>query len=172
MSEVIESEQESEAVADRLREQHLAEIQKLERECELLEAVWNNAKLAAKEAKESYEGAVAYLRGKIRKGPNPQLDFQFDEASAADESWRSVPITQALKLSESQREKLSDAGVETVGEFEDLRGGRNRDYPRGLSDLPKVGQATIDKWEQQVLDWLAVNQPAEPPDTVGELLED
>lgn len=141
-------------VQSQLRDKHLSKIKKAEDECDMLESVYRDAQTAAKEAKQAYEAAVLGLRSIIRKGPNPQLDLPLTaESEDTDESWKDIPITTAMRLTKSQAEKLADAGVRTVYEFEQLRAGSLRDYPGGLSDLPRVGQATIDDWEDQIVEF-------------------
>ena len=58
-------------------------------------------------------------------------------------------------------EKLEGAGVTTIGELEDLRGGA------GLTSIGGIGQATADKIEEQVLEWLSENR-----DKFGEAVDD
>jgi len=41
-----------------------------------------------------------------------------------------------------------------VQDFEDVRAGNVPDV-QGITDVPGVGQATADKWEDQILDWIA-----------------
>ena len=67
-------------------------------------------------------------------------------------------IEDAIELTEKQLEKLVDAGVSTVDQFENLRAGQNPDYPRGLIDLPGVGETLITKWEDAIIDWMTQNQ--------------
>lgn len=132
-----------------------------------------NLTFTLKCAKKQFDGAVSQLRTLIGRDPlyvppavaDPQLKLDFE--AAYDERLK-APISEAIQLTEKQIEKLIEAGVKTVGEFEKLRGGQMKDYPNGLADLERVGQSTIDKWEQQILEWLKVtpeptvqSQPAE-----------
>lgn len=134
-----------------LQREHYEQIQALERKCDELETQYEADKAQAATSKKRWEQAVERLRSCIRSGPDPQgkLDFR--------EDWREVPIVEALTLTMKQIETLSDAGVETVGEFENLRAGQVKDYPRGLSDLPRVGESTIDKWEAEIIEWMTAN---------------
>lgn len=75
--------------------------------------------------------------------------------SDEDGDWRSVPIGEAISLTEKQVETLSEAGVVTVEDFENLRAGSHKDYPGGLRDLPRIGDATVDKWETEIVGWMA-----------------
>lgn len=154
---------ESPAELTSLQKAHYERIQELEVQCEELEQDFNEKNSRAKSAKRKWEDKVEELRGCIREGPDDQhrLPFGDDDSTkdGAGEAWAETPISDALTLTDKQREKLEDADIKTVGEFERLRAG-TPDHPRGLQDLPRVGQATVDKWEEEILDWLAKNQPA------------
>lgn len=152
-----------------LQFQHYELIQEIEVKCDELEHDFNVKNSDMKEAKKRWEAKVDELRRCIRSGPEAQRQLPFredgevDNAKGADlfsDDWQAAPITDALTLTKKQQEKLEDAGVKTVGEFEQLRAGTT-DYPRGLRDLPGVGDAKVDKWEEEILDWLAKNQPVE-----------
>lgn len=134
-----------------------AELQVQEAEDSMIRAQYD-----LKDSKKQYEGAVLHLRRLISRDPlyvppvqaDPQMKLDFD----ADYDARlQTPIGEAIELTEKQAEKLEAAGVKTVGDFEKLRGGQMKDYPNGLSDLDRVGQATIDKWEDQIVEFLKVN---------------
>lgn len=127
-----------------------------------------------KDAKKQYEGAVLHLRRLISRDPlyvpqvqaaDPQMELDFD---AAYDARLQTPIGEAIELTPKQAEKLEAAGVKTVGDFEQLRGGQMKDFPNGLSDLDRVGQATIDKWEDQIVEFLKVNQVPSPSDSTAE----
>jgi hypothetical protein len=96
---------------------------------------------------------VEVLRQLIRRGPDSQLPLPFAEESEQepDDAWKQVPIADVLELTDKQAEKLQEAGIKTVGDFELLRAGE------GITSLKGVGQATADAWENNMLDWLAVN---------------
>lgn len=68
-----------------------------------------------------------------------------------------MPISDVLELTDKQFEKLEDAGVRTVGQFEHLRSGQKPDYPDGLRSLKGVGEKTVDAWEDQMVEWLSDN---------------
>jgi hypothetical protein len=125
------------------------EVRDLERKCEVLEAEHEVAKAQASIAKKKLDEAVASLRATIRRGPSTQTELLF-----ASEGWGKTPIEHALTLSGKQLEILREADVATVDDFEALRAGKIQGYPRGLLDLPRVGQATVDKWEDEILDWI------------------
>lgn len=144
-------------------------VRRLEAACKEAEAAYNDAKKDAIALKKEFEAKVSELRRAITRGPSLQPELPFDDHEPKEEPQQTdiearhaelmaMSVTEALMLTEAQREKLEDAGVKTVGDFERLRGGQMKDYPGGLSDLPRVGQATIDKWEEQLTDWLKRNQ--------------
>lgn len=125
------------------------QVRELERKCEVMEAEYEVAKAQASVLKKRLDEAVALLRSTIRRGPDSQQELQF-----ASEGWGETPIEEALTLSPKQMEILREADIATVDDFEALRAGRIKGYPRGLLDLPRVGQATVDKWEDDILDWI------------------
>jgi hypothetical protein len=134
---------------------HYEEIKRLERDCDRLEGVYETAKAEAGAAKKEWEGAVASLRATIRRGPDAQAKLPFRE------DWRDVPIGDAITLTEKQAEKLEEFGIRTVGDFEKQRGGE------GLTAIPGVGEATAEKWADQVMDFVAQaarDAEAEEPD--------
>lgn len=141
-----------------IERKHLRRIQELEAECELLEGAYEVAKASASVAKKRWEEAVASLRATIRSGPDAQQELAF----GAD--WKETPIEQAITVSEKQLETLREAGVATVEDFEALRAGRLRGFKGGLRDLPRVGQATADKWEDEILDWIGQQDQADAAD--------
>lgn len=156
-----------------LEKQHYARIGNLEKAANKAEIEWIDLKEQASAAKKAWELSVSRLRGCIRKGAQGYFDFskapeqpaakgkgQSKDEPATDSSWEGEPIENALKLTKAQKEKLSEHGVKTVLDFEKLRGGQIKDYPRGLRDLPRVGDATIDKWEEEILNWLTEHRKA------------
>lgn len=78
------------------------------------------------------------------KLPDPQKTLPFDE-------WQSVPIENVIKITDKQLEKLHEGGIRTVIEFETERAG-NR-----FSAIKGIGEKTVDAWEDQMVEWLAVN---------------
>lgn len=142
------------------------QVRDLERKCEVMEAEYEVAKAQASVLKKRLDEAVALLRATIRRGPDSQQELQF-----ASEGWHDTPIEQALTLTDKQLESLREAGVATVEDFEALRAGKIQGYGNGLRDLPRVGQATADKWEDEILDWIAKNGRPEP-DTDDDQAED
>ena len=63
-----------------------------------------------------------------------------------------------LELSEKQAETLVEAEILTIEQFETLRAGA------GITSLSGIGEATAEKWEDQMLDWLAANAREDEPD--------
>jgi len=60
-------------------------------------------------------------------------------------------------VTEKQLEKLHEAGIKTVIEFEMERGGNRFAKIRG------IGEKAVEKWEEQMVEWLSVNaREAEP----------
>ncbi len=117
---------------------------------------YDSAKSKAKAAKEILEDLQARLSWSISEGPkkpDPQQTLPF-----ADEEWRQVDIQTVLQsITDKQREKLEAAGIKTVGEFEHVRSCQHPDYPNGLASIKGVGEKSIDKWESDVVEWLAIN---------------
>lgn len=141
---------EQDALSD-LERKHYDEIRRLEAVCDGLETEFESDKANAAASKKAWEKAVCQMRACIRRGPNPQAELAFRE------DWRDRPIGDAIELTEKQAELLESANVTTVEDFENLRAGKHKDYPGGLSDLPRVGEATITKWEDQIVEWMTAN---------------
>jgi hypothetical protein len=144
---VEEAEQQTPALSER-ESKHYQEIRSLEATCDRLEGDYETAKAAASAAKSMWQEAVARLRESIRRGPDPQM------ALPMGDDFMSTDITEVLKLTPKQAEALADCGIHTVEDFENVRAGNVPDV-QGITDVPGVGQATADKWEDEVLDWLA-----------------
>jgi hypothetical protein len=122
---------------------HYQEIRALETTCDRLEGEYEAAKAAASGAKSLWSEAVARLRESIRRGPDPQLELPLQV------DWLATPVGEAIELTEKQAEKLAELGIRTVGQLDEIRVGA------GLETLPGIGRAIADKWEDQLLDWLA-----------------
>lgn len=149
-----------------LEREWIDELQAAQRHADKLDFVRQNAESEAKRAKKNHEAAVDALQEIIRRGPSSQLPLDFKDGAQPDQTdeeryhakLMAAPITEALKLTDKQIEKLEAAGVETVGDFENLRAGKHPDYPGGLMDLPRVGQTTVDNWEDEILEWFDQKQ--------------
>lgn len=111
----------------------------------------------ASAAKKELDVLQGELNDLITQGPNPQKELPFPDDASSTLDWQIVPIDQVLQLTAKQLEKLADAGIRTVGEFEETRSGQRKDYPDGITSIKGVGVATADEWENQMLDWLAEN---------------
>jgi hypothetical protein len=108
------------------------------------------AKSRAKEAKEALDGYSMRLSVLISEGPkkpDPQKGLPFDEAPA----WQEVAIEQAITVTPKQLEKLHEAGITNVIQFETERAGNRFEGVKG------IGEKTVEEWETQILDWMAVN---------------
>lgn len=144
------------------------QVRELERKCEVMEAEYEVAKAQASVLKKRLDESVASLRATIRRGPDAQQELPFREGPG----WGETPIEEALKLTAKQLETLREADVATVDDFEALRAGRVKGYPRGLVDLPRVGQATVDKWENEILDWIGQQEQSAPIDESCDVVDD
>jgi hypothetical protein len=147
---------------------HYREIRSLESTCDRLEGEYEAAKAAASAAKSLWSEAVSRLRESIRRGPDPQLGLPL-----ADD-FRSAEIGFALTLTKRQAEILEEAGIVTVQDYENVRWGKDKRFPNGLADVPGVGQALIEKWEEELLDYIAGQQQIadDTADAGGELDDD
>lgn len=132
-----------------------------------------NAK--AKVAKKNLESLQTELSDLITDGPqrpSPQKELPFDqeqqpeadpEPEAEKFDWESAPLTDALKMTPKQQEKLDSIGIKTVGQFEFLRAGRDAMYPDGLRSIKGFGPATVDAFENDIVNWLAANAREKEP---------
>ena len=141
---------ETEALTE-LERQHYEDIKESESKCYELEDIYETDKAQAASSKKRWDQSTHELRSLIRRGPDAQSKLEFPD------DWRTVLIGDAITLTDAQSEKLSEVGVKTVEEFENLRAGQMKEYPGGLLDLPRVGQATIDKWEGEIVEWMSSN---------------
>lgn len=146
------SEESGKLVTPHVRE-HYEAIRQKEQDVRRLESVFFDYRRAAKIAKENFEAADQELRTLIAEGFDPQakLPFSAEPQVAEDvDAWRLAPLSE-LFLPEKLRDKLLDAGVETIGQLEDLRG----EISEGKAEWPKgIGTAKITAIEDSVLSWL------------------
>jgi hypothetical protein len=133
---------------------HYREIRSLESTCDRLEGEFEAAKASATAAKSMWTEAVSRLRESIRRGPDPQM------ALPLADDFMQTEIGEALTLTDRQAELLDAEGIFTVGDFEELRSGRYTDFPGGVQDLPGIGRAVAEKWEDQILDWIGRQEQA------------
>lgn len=136
---------------DHVRE-HYRQICAKEREVRDLENEYLDAKEAAGEAKKSFEAADKALRNLISRGAD-YLPL-FDPPEAAPEAWRTASIGELL-LTDKVQELLVGAGVETIGQLEDLRAktaDHKAEWPKG------IGPGKVTDIENKVIDWLTANR--------------
>jgi DNA uptake protein ComE-like DNA-binding protein len=145
--EVVEVPEASDPMPDPERK-HYDDILKLNVLVEDAATEHDIKKSQAKAAKEHLEGLQCRLSRLISEGPqkpDPQKELPFEEA------WKQTPIEQAIEVTEKQLEKLHEAGIKTVIEFETERGG-NR-----FASVKGIGEKALEKWEDQILAWMGVN---------------
>jgi hypothetical protein len=154
------------------QKQHYDEIIRLNVSVSVAEYDYEDAKDKASAAKKNLERLQSQLSMLIARGADPQTTLPFPEDQLPKEDWRTVAIGSVVELTDKQAEKLEEAGIKTVGQFEDLRSGQMDGYPNGLRSLKGVGQKTVDAWEEQMVEWLSENaretEPAESGEGEGE----
>lgn len=164
--EIVSAEELSEA-----EHNHYQAIKDANREVKAKQYAYNIANSEAKAAKKELELASLELSNLIDEGPqlpekpDPQKELPFgtEAESGAHVGWELTPITEALKLSLKQKDKLDELGIKTVGQFEFLRAGRDSLYPNGLRSVKGFGAATVDAFENDIVNWLQAN--AREPET-------
>ena len=145
--ETVEKEQTAEQVLSEAEKLHYEQIRQVNLAVNDALREHDIAKSKAKAAKDHLESLQYELTALISEGPklpDPQKTLPFDE-------WQSVPIENVIKITDKQLEKLHEAGIRTVIEFETERSG-NR-----FSAIKGIGEKTVDAWEDQMVEWLAVN---------------
>lgn len=142
---------------------HYEAIKNANLEVSIAQAAYDKANSIAKAAKKDLELASLELSTLISDGPqfpqppDPQKTLPFDVTNSDHAGWELTPITEALKLTAKQRDKLEDIGIKTVGQFEFLRSGRDPLYPDGLRSIKGFGAATVDAFENDIVEWLTAN---------------
>lgn len=147
-----------------------------ENECADAEREVSRCKSELKLARSNYEAAVGSLRSLCQAIQNDQtrpLMREFQEADKKavsnatgngdgnsddddddDDDWRNTPLSE-LAILDGILEKLYEAGVNTVGELEDLRAS----ISNGKAKWPKgIGSVKVSAIEDAILQWLAVNR--------------
>ena len=147
--------------------QHYEEIKRLNKAVATAQRIYDRKKADAKFAKDDLEELSVELSDLITSGPSmpdlqqhlpfPELGTESPEAKVDPDAWKSTPITDVLKLTTAQREKLEAAGITTVGRLEMVRGGQDPDFPRGLRSIKGFGERTVDAIENDVVEWLSKN---------------
>ena len=161
-AEAEDSAEEFDAIMDELKREHYEDILRLNRNVKLSQMKYDIAKGEAKARKEELECLSLELSNLIADGPqkpDPQKELPFSDSTESGDhpNWELTPITEALKLTAKQREKLEEIGIKTVGQFEFLRAGRDSLYPDGLRSVKGFGAATVDAFENDIVEWLAAN---------------
>lgn len=150
----------------------LSEISFAERECQLAESAMVKCKAELKSAKAEFDECVLYLRELVRslaadrerplmpafekaeKCPAQPGGDEAQEPTPYQDAWRKAKIEE-LALPAGLLNKLVEAGIETIGQLEDLRA----EIAIGRESWPKgIGVAKITIIEDRVLDWLKDNQ--------------
>lgn len=149
----------------------LAEIADAETLCANAEDAVTEAKAVLKEAKAEYDGCVMRLRRLAKALRNDQdrplldgldagsqVDVEASESAGDPDAQYDALLASpldALKLPAGIVAKLTEAGVATVGDLEQLREDimfDRKKWPRG------IGPAKVDLIEDAVVDWLSANE--------------
>ncbi len=158
--------------AAELREKWVNDIIKTQKEADEKAMVRDAADADAKAAKKAHEAVVSRLQGLIRRGPSTQLELDLKDQPPLADSLREAQwkdklektlLKDAVRLTPSHIEKFEAAGVKSVMDFENLRAGKNKDYPKGLRSIKGFGDAAITTLEEMMLDWYKANQPKAEP---------
>lgn len=172
------TEQPTESALSEAEHEHYLAIIEANREVKAKQYAYDIANSGAKAAKKELELASLELSNLIAEGPqlpekpSPQKELPFDqeqqpevepEPEAEKFDWESAPLTDALKMTPKQQEKLDSIGIKTVGQFEFLRAGRDSMYPDGLRSIKGFGPATVDAFENDIVNWLAANAREKEP---------
>jgi len=149
---------------------HYEAIKQANTEVQIAQSAYDRANSIAKAAKKELELASLELSTLISDGPqiptppDPQKELPFGDDKPDPDAWKLTPIAEVLKLTESQKGKLWDADIITIGRFEFVRGGGDPDFPRGLRSIKGFGEKTIDAMENDVVEWLAKHVREEDED--------
>jgi len=139
--------------------EHYNEIKELNAELCRARIVHAEKKESASEAKKRCDTLAEELEDMIAHGPDMQAKLAFGDDEATEPkatqamlAWRDVQVADALSLPVGQYDKLEDLGICTMGQLEDLRGGD------GLASIKGFGQATVDRIEDKIIEWLSDNR--------------
>lgn len=139
---------------DKVRMQRIKQQEAHVRE---LEVAYKTKQEESKSAREELSDAIFQLRRLIRGEveEQPELDFG-DDGEPSDESWDALlsatKLIDAITLTKPQRKKFEDLGVITVKHFEQLRAAELPGISGSLAQ--HFSEATADKLEDDVLDWM------------------
>lgn len=135
------------AEAERKHYEDILKMNVLVREAQDSHDVAKSRAKAAKEVLDEYSMRLSVLISEGPKMPDPQKELPFDETPA----WQEVAIEQAITVTPKQLEKLHEAGITNVIQFETERAGNRFEGVKG------IGEKTVEEWETQILDWMATN---------------
>lgn len=134
-----------------------------------------------KNAKQQEKHILERLEHRTSRGPLVVTEQAQDESPAvvaqvtqSSDDWRKCNLAelQTFKLTKNTYEKLVEAGIETIGQLEDMRA----EISLGKAKWPKgIGKAKVTQIEDAVTEWLTKNrdsalfqsagQPQASPDT-------
>jgi len=98
------------------------------------------------------QGAADNLNGATQ---SPANATPTDPSAVQSDAWRSASINELAELSEKLRDKLIEAGADTIGTLENLRA----QIAEGKANWPKgIGAAKITQIEDAVINWLTRNR--------------
>ena len=142
--------------------EHYNKIVTKEMEVMIAKGNWESFAESARMAKKRFENLNAELLDLIHEGPDMQMVLPFaggksdntesddgDSISKEYDEWLDVPVEEALKLTNSQLEKLHESGVKTLKDLEDLRA------REGLRSIKGFGDKAVDSIENQIIEYLA-----------------
>lgn len=112
-------------------------------------------KPAAPKATATTPGGQGEAAATSADSPASATPATLDSAGVQSDAWRAASINELTELSEKLREKLAEAGAETIGGLEDLRAkiaDHKAEWPKG------VGAAKITQIEDAVIAWLTRNR--------------
>jgi len=161
-AEAEDSAEEFDAIMDELKREHYEDILSLSRDEKFARLQYEISNSQTKAKKKELDRLSLELSNLIADGPqkpDPQKELPFSDSaeSGSHPNWELTPITDALKLTAKQRGKLVEIGIKPVGQFEFLRAGRDPLYPDGLRSVKGFGAATVDAFENDIVEWLAAN---------------
>lgn len=111
----------------------------------------------AKQAKKEWEGAAENLLRVLDEEYDPQPTL-FEATGAGpgddDDGWREVPLAE-LDLAKNILEKLSDAGIETIGDLHDHGEPSQSGWVKRLNDVKGLGEKAVEKIEAALDDFWA-----------------
>lgn len=165
-----------EAFCAKAREDHATELERLRLIRRSRTVAYEMADAARKTAKNLLQEIEVQYWALADDGPDYQYKLEGGETESEPDS---QPDHDALLdtdifdvfdwLTKATKEKVQDLGIKTVRDFENLRGGKNPDYPGGIGDVEGWGPVFVDKCEEAIMKHLAKQPVAVPeePETLG-----